>query len=585
MNRELRLLLAILARHKGRYALGCLFLAGSDLFQLAVPYLVSHLIDGLTTGSLDRTGLAWLIGGIAGSAVVVAFVRYAWRHFVFGAARLVDRDLRQRLYDHLQTLDARFYAGTKVGDLMAHATNDVQAVRGAAGEGVMAGWDAVAMASITLAVMIATVDWRLALAALLPLALLPPITWKLGERVHKRYTTVQAAFSDLSDRVQENVAGIRVVKGFAREADQVARFDEVNEAYREAFTRLARVDVAWDPVIHLLAGTATAIGLGFGGLLVLRGELTLGQFVAFNSYLAMMVWPMLALGWTMNIVQRATASIGRLQALFDVRPAIADAPDATPLTAARGELSVRGLSFRHTPEGPPVLADVSLEVGPGRTLGVLGATGAGKSTLAGLLMRVYDPPAGTVFIDGHDVTTVKLADLRGAIAYVPQDAFLFSRTIAENVAFDPAPHAPDAIAEAVRQAQLEADLAALPAGLATEIGERGITLSGGQRQRVGIARALLKNAPLLVLDDCMSAVDAATEAKLLAALAPARAKRATILVSHRTAALATCDEIMVLSGGRVIERGTHAALLALGGEFARVHRKQQLEAAVEAFDA
>lgn len=585
VNRELRLLFEILGRHKGRYALGCLFLACSDVFQLAVPYLVSLVIDGLAAGTLGLDGLARLAAGVVAAAIGVALVRYCWRHFVFGAARLIERDLRQRLYEHLQALDARFFAGTKVGDLMAHATNDISAVRGAAGEGVMAGWDAIAMATITVAVMVTTVDWRLALAALLPLALLPPISWRLGEQVHQRYGVVQAAFSTLSDRVQENIAGIRVVKGFAREADQVARFDEANGAYQAAFTRLARIDVAWDPIIHLLASLATVIGLGYGGTLVLRGELTLGQFVAFNSYLAMMVWPMLALGWAMNIVQRATASIGRLQALFDERPAIADGPDARPLEAPRGELTVHGLSFRHAPDGPAVLADVTLAVGPGRTLGVFGATGSGKTTLANLLARVLEPPAGSVFLDGQDVTGLKLADVRRAIAYVPQDAFLFSRTIGENVAFDPAPHDDAAIADAARRAQLESDLAALPAGLGTEIGERGVTLSGGQRQRVGIARALLKDAPVLVLDDCMSAVDAHTEARLLEALAPERARRATILVSHRTAALAACDEIVVLTAGRVAERGTHAQLVAAGGEYARVHRLQQLEDAVEAFGA
>ncbi len=583
VNREFRSLLIILGRHKGRYALGCLFLACSDVFQLAVPYMVSLVIDGLAAGTLSHGGLARLAAGVVAAAVAVALVRFAWRHFVFGAARVIERDLRQQLYDHLQTLDARFFARTKVGDLMAHATNDISAVRGAAGEGVMAGWDAVAMATITIAVMVTTVDWRLALAALLPLALLPPISWKLGEQVHRRYGTVQAAFSTLSDKVQENIAGIRVVKGFAREADQVARFDEANEAYRAAFTRLARIDVAWDPLIHLLAGLATVIGLGYGGLLVLGQEITLGQFVAFNSYLAMMVWPMLALGWAMNIVQRATASVGRLQALLDERPTIVDGPDALPLDAPRGELAVRGLTFRHAPDGPAVLQDVTLAVGPGRTLGVFGATGSGKSTLANLLVRVLEPPVGTVFLDGQDVTGLQLAGLRRAIAYVPQEAFLFSRTIGENVTFDPAPHGDAEVAEAARRAQLTSDLAAMPAGLATEIGERGVTLSGGQRQRVGIARALLKDAPVLVLDDCMSAVDAATEASLLEALAPERARRATIVVSHRTAALAACDEIVVLAGGRVAERGTHAQLVAADGEYARVYRKQQLEAAVEAY--
>lgn len=581
MKRETKLLLQFLSRYKGRYAFGGLFLLCSDIGQLIIPDLIRRVIDGLNSHTVSADQLKWYALGIFGCALFTACARYGWRIFVFGTARMVEQQMRQKLFDHLQKLDTRFFLKSKVGDLMAHATNDVQALKGVAGEGFMAGWDAVAMFTGASIMMLWTVDWRLALAALLPMLILPSLSYAIGQRLHHWYGAVQGAFSLMSDRVQENIAGIRVVKGFARESQQQAHFAEANEQYRVAYTRMVRFDRAFDPLINLLAGTSFAVGLGFGGWLVLNGELTLGQYVAFNTYLGFLIWPMLAVGWVMNLIQRATASMARLQAIFDSAPEVVDAPGAVALPNPEGRLSIQGLTFRYAPDLEPALADFTLEVAPGRTVGILGSTGAGKTTLANLLVRLFNAPEGQVRLDGLDVNDIRVADLRRAIAYVPQDSFLFSRTIAENVAFEPAPHTEPELQAASRLAQLHSDVQGFPAGYATMLGERGITLSGGQRQRVSIARALLKDAKVLVLDDCLSAVDTLTESRILAELRPYMASRTTVLISHRVSALMHADEIVVLHQGRVVERGTHAALLAHGGEYARLYRFQQLEAAIE----
>jgi len=392
---------------------------------------------------------------------------------------------------------------------------------------------------------------------------------------------VQAAFGTLSDRAQESVAGIRVVKGFGREELRSAHFGEANEDYRRRYARMIRYDVAFDPSIRLLAGLAFAVGLAYGGALVARGDITLGAYVAFNTYLGMLVWPMLALGWVINLFQRALASLGRLQLLLDEKPDVVDAPGALALEEPRGHLTVRGLTFTYRPELPPALADIELDVPPGGTVGILGRTGSGKSTLANLMLRVFEPPRGTIFLDGHDVRDLRSADLRRAFAYVPQDAFLFSRSIADNIDFDPAPHSRSDVEAAARLADVERDILTFPEGYETQLGERGITLSGGQRQRVGLARALVRDAPILVLDDCLSAVDTATEERILSALEPVLSERTTLIIAHRVSALRHADEIFVLDDGRIVERGSHDELVAAGGEYARLFRMQQMEADLE----
>jgi ATP-binding cassette, subfamily B, multidrug efflux pump len=581
VGRDLRRFLALLVPHRAAYALGAVALVFSDGGQLLIAYLIGHAIDRLGSGDATGSDLTGYAAVMVACAAVIATSRYLWRVLIFGSARRLERDLRQRLFEHLQTLSPRFFMRHKVGELMAHGTNDIAAIEIAASLGVLAGLDAIIQFAGAAAMMVVTVDARLAVLSLLPLVALTPATYVLGRRLHVAYGHVQAAFADLSDRVQESVEGIRVVKGFAREEARFDRFQTTNFAYRDTYSRMLRYDAAFDPMIGGLAGLAFAVGLGYGGYLVATGAVSLGRYVSFNTYLAMLVWPMLALGWVTNLLQRAAASMARIDGLLETPPDIADGPDALDLPAVRGAVTFRELTFRYAPDEPPALEDVSIDLPAGATLGVLGRTGSGKSTLAQLLVRLFEPPAQTVLLDGHDVTGIRLASLRGAIAYVPQDAFLFSRSIADNIALGPTHHDRADIERAARMADLERDVRALAEGYDTVVGERGVTLSGGQRQRVALARALLRDAPVLVLDDCLSAVDTATEQRILAALRAYTRRRTTIIVSHRVSAVRHADEIVVLAGGRVVERGAHAELLERDGEYARLYRRQQLELALE----
>ncbi|MFO7173588.1 MAG: ABC transporter ATP-binding protein [Bacillota bacterium] len=582
MSRDLRELLSLMAPYRWRYLGGIAALLLTDLLQLIIPQLLGRVADDLEAGRLDLAGIGRYAGWIAVLAVAIAGLRWVWRQLVFGSARRVEYDLRRRLFAHLQKLTPEFYHRHKTGDLMALATNDVQAVRSASGEGVLMGADAILLSTATLVVMLAQVDWRLVLLGLSPLPLLALFALWFGRVMHERHRRVQEVFGDLSEVVQENAAGIRVVKAFAQEEAQIDRFTRENRRYQETYLRMARVHALIDPLISLLAGLGFFVILGYGSTLVLAGRVSLGDLVAFNSYLGMMVWPMLAFGFVINIIQRGTAAVRRLREIFQEAPTVADAPDAQPLPQVRGEIEVRNLTFRYRPNLPPALEGVSFHIRPGEILGIIGRTGSGKSTLANLLVRLWDPPPGTVFIDGRDICTVRLRDLRQAIAYVPQEAFLFSMTIAENIAFDAQEHSLEEIRAAAALAQVDSDIMSFPRGYDTLLGERGITLSGGQRQRVGIARALMRQAPILILDDCLSAVDAATEARLLQELKGVMAGRTTIIISHRVAAVAHADHILVLDQGRVVEQGRHEELLERRGLYWQLYQLQQLEAAIAA---
>ncbi|QIA27228.1 ABC transporter ATP-binding protein [Thermaerobacter sp. PB12/4term] len=582
MGKRMAFLLRLIRPHWHRYALGVGALLATDVLQLVIPRLVGGFTDALDRGALDMAGVLRYAGLIVGLAIGVGIFRYFWRIYVFGTSWRIERELRERLFGHLLGLSANYFNHHKTGDLMAHATNDLQAVRMAVGPGVLMLADSLMMSTGTLAVMLLTIDWRLTLLGLSPLPLLALSSWGLGRAIHARFRRVQDIFSDLTDRVQENLSGIRVVKAFSRTQAEEQAFERVNRRYLEANLHLHRVDAAFDPLIDFLAGLGFVIVVGYGGSLVLDGIISLGDFVAFISYLGMLVWPMLAVGWVVNLLERGAASMERIDAILAERPEITDAPQPAPVERLAGRIEIRGLTFRYRPELPPALQDLTVTVEPGRTLALIGRTGSGKTTLANLLVRVYDPPAGTVFIDGVDVRQIPLEVLRRDIGYVPQDHFLFSKTIAENIAFAPGEWSREAVVAAARDAQVEEDIRGFPRGFDTPVGERGVTLSGGQRQRISIARALLKDPPILILDDCLSAVDSQTESRILQRLREIMARRTTILISHRVSTVQHADEILVLDGGRVIERGTHQELLARRGEYYRLYRRQRLEEQIAA---
>lgn len=569
----------------------------SALVALAVPGLVREAVDavprmvavhdalrGTPAGDvLARDfGRALVAVGalIVGVSVVSGLFIFLMRQLVVVASRHIEFDLRNRLYAHLQTLSGAFRHRHSTGDLMTRATSDVERVRRYVGPALMYLARAVAAIVTALAVMLA-ISPVLTAWALLPMPLLAIAVFLVSRLIHDRTDRQQAAYSSLTSRVQEALAGVRVVKAYTQEAAWTDRVSDASAAYRARSLDLARVDAAFRPVLIILIGLSTVLVVGVGGRMVIEGALSLGNVAEFILYVTILTWPVASFGYVVSMVQQASASMERLAVLFDETPEITGPPPDDPPVAVRGALAADGVSFRYAPDGPDVLADVSFDVPAGTTLGIVGRTGSGKTTLVELLLRRVDPTTGHVTLDGRDLRAWPLEALRGAVGYVPQEVFLFSDTLGANVAFGALGASDDAIRAAAAEADLLATIETFPDGLDTRVGERGVTLSGGQKQRTAIARALIRQPPVLVLDDALSAVDTRTEAAILGHLRARAGERTVVIVSHRISAVQDADQILVLDAGRVVERGTHDALVAAGGAYAAMARRQQIEAEIE----
>jgi len=566
--------------HAGRYALGFAMLAATNLLALSIPMLLKYAVDALQRSDARRVAL--LAAAIAGFALAQALVRTASRLAILGASRHVAYELRGRLFSHLQRLPLSSYGHRPVGDLISRAVNDMLLVRSFFGPGLL-NLVNTSMVYVTALAMMLTTDARLTLYALAPAPLFMLAVNRLSKRIFARTMEAQEQLSTITSRAQENISAISLIKTCAREEAESASFDRLSERYLRTSLALARARGAMVPLMGAMAAAGTLVVIGLGGREVIAGRLSLGDFVAFNAYLAYLVWPTFAFGWILNTFQRGAAAMQRIGELLAEPVEQREMPAAESASRLRGDIEIRNLSYTH-PGGPPGarhLEAIDVSVPRGGTLGILGTVGAGKSTLTGMLPRVVDPPPGKVLIDGRDVMEIPLARLREDIAMVPQESILFSRSLRDNVGLGRPGASKPELEAAVTGSGLRRDLEQLPHGLDTLVGERGVTLSGGQRQRAAIARALLRDAPILILDDALSSLDAEVEREVVEELRRQKGRRTMILVSHRIAGISWTDQILVLSDGRIIERGTHAQLLAAGGLYARIARRQSLAAQLE----
>lgn len=566
--------------HWQRYAaaMAALFIVAALL--LVPPWLTGRVVDAVAQHTLTSAQLSGYMVLLVAVALAVYVLRYAWRLLLFGASYRLAALLRQRIYQHLMLMAPAFFQRHNTGDLMARATNDVTAVEQTAGEGVLSLFDGVVTGALVLIMLFVALSWKLTLLALLPFPVMAYYMWRYGRELHSAFALAQARFSELNEKTQEGIGNIRLVKAFGYEQRQHAVFAQATERAAQANLRVARVDSKYRPTAHLTVGSSFFLTIAGGAALIQRGELTVGELTSFIMYLGFLTWPMFAVGWVLNIVERGSAAYQRIEQLLNTPPEIADTGARASLTTPRVEFDIKQFTY---PGGRgAVLRDVHVTVEAGHTLGIVGHTGAGKSTLLHLLQRLYEGDGAQVRIGGFLVHDYTLSALRGNIALVPQEAFLFSTTVADNIALGKPQATPDEIRHAAQLACVDDDIQRFPDQYQTLVGERGITLSGGQKQRIAIARALLLDAPLLVLDDALSAVDMRTERAILDTLRSARRGRTTLIVSHRLSAVAEAQQIIVLNHGSIMERGTHQQLMQHDGWYAQMYRYQQLEHSLEA---
>ena len=579
--KSLRLIKPYFLENRPAIAFGIACLIAVDIFQLFIPRVLKWVVDDLTAFKAGSADLAVYALYIAVTGMLIGVFRYFWRWSLIGASRRVEEGLRNILFAHIQTLSASYFDGIKTGDLMAHATNDLQHVRMAMGMGLVALTDAVVLGAAAIGFMV-YINLKLTLFVLIPMPLIVLGTRFFSKKMHRLYQKVQASFSDLTEVAREHFAGIRIIKAYNRQSAAALKFTEASGDYVANNIRLVRITGSFFPMMLLFSNLSLAVVLFLGGRQTITATITPGDFVAFISYLGLMTWPMMALGWVTNLIQRGTASLDRIDKILKTRPQIDDRPGAIALSRTTGRFLFENVAFAYKSDSRPVLTAFNLAVKPGQIVGIVGPPGSGKSTLLSLIPRIYDVCAGRILLDGIDVRSLTLKSLRSQIAFIPQEPFLFSGTIRENITLADAQVREDDLLQAVRAAALFDTIQAFPDGLDTRVGEKGIILSGGQKQRIALARALLPATPVLVLDDPISQVDMQTGAEIIRNIRALAGRRTIFIVSHRLSAVYFADTILAMESGRIVESGSHTELMASGNYYAKTFQLQELEEAYHA---
>ena len=580
--KENNILLRYLYKYKWKYLFGIITLFIVDFMHLYIPQFTGEITDGLESHTMDMNGVLLGIGKILLVGGILAIGRYLWRYFIFGSSRAIECEIRNDLFAHLEKLSMSYYNKNKTGDLMSHFTNDLNAVRMSIGPAVITAFDAVIMTIMVLIKMILYVDFRLTVLSVIPLLFIAAGGVYYGKAVEKRFAAKQEAFSDLTDQVQESISGIRVIKAFVQERKELKSFAKANMENKDKNMGIVKLQAIVMPSLDFIIGFSSVITLLYGGYLTIKGDITLGRFIAFNQYVNMLVWPMIAAGDSITFFSQGFASLKRIQNIFDEKPEIFDEAAVKSIEHLEGDININDLCFRYSPDTSNVLNHISVHIEKGSSLAILGRTGSGKTTMANLLLRMYNVEPGQITLDGNDIREIPLKTLRENIAYVPQDNFLFSDTLRNNIAFGTITNDLDMVEQAAKEACIHDNIMSFPLKYETMVGERGVTLSGGQKQRSSIARAFMKAAPILILDDSLSAVDTNTEEMILENLKKNRQGKTTIIIAHRISTIQNADNILVLDAGEMAEYGTHEELLKLQGIYADMYEKQQLEKQLEA---